>query len=107
MKIPKSVRIGGIEYGIEYAENLRNGSELLYGMIDYDNCKIVLSSSDGTAHERKCVTLLHEIIHGIIWHAVGTIENEEETVTLMAKGLYQVLQDNAGRFYDIPILKKE
>lgn len=101
MKIPESVRIGGIEYKIEYSENLRQGSELLYGMIDYDNCKIFLSSTDGNGHEKKCVTLLHEILHGIIYHAVGEIEDEENVVTMISKGLYQVLQDNGRRLYDI------
>lgn len=101
MKIPESVRIGGIEYKIEYVENLRQGNELLYGLIDYDNCKIFLSLTDGKGHEKKCVTLLHEILHGIIYHAVGEIEDEENVVTMLAKGLYQVLQDNGRRLFDI------
>lgn len=101
MKIPDSVRIGGVEYSIEYVENLNNGVNLAYGYIDYDNCKIQLSSTCGVAHERRCQTLLHEILHGIRNHAGLEIENEEEVVDTLAKGLYQVLQDNGGRLFDL------
>ena len=64
MKIPESVRIGGVEYAISYVENLRHGNQLAYGQIDYDNYKIELSATDG-------------------------------------KGIYQVLQDNGGRLFDL------
>ena len=40
MKIPESIRIGGIEYAIDYVDNLRNGNQLLYGQIDYENGQI-------------------------------------------------------------------
>ena len=51
MKIPESIRIGGVEYEIEYVENLREGNRLLYGQIDYDNNKLRLSASDGIGHQ--------------------------------------------------------
>ena len=57
MKIPESVRIGGVEYAVEYVSHLNNGVTLAYGHIDYDNCKIELSDTSGTGHERdaaKC-----------------------------------------------------
>lgn len=101
MKIPNSVRIGGIEYPIEYTPHLNNSVNLAYGFIDYDNCKIELSSTIGTGHEKQCCTLWHEILHGIRHHAGMEIENEEEIVDMFAKGIYQVLQDNGGRFFDI------
>lgn len=101
MKIPNSVRIGGIEYNIEYIPNLNDGATLAYGFIDYDNCCIQLSSTDGLAHEHRCVTLLHEILHGIRNHAGLNIDNEEEIVDMFARGLYQVLQDNGERLFDL------
>ena len=101
MKIPNSVRIGGVEYPVQYVENLNNGINLAYGHIDYDNCVIELSANIGTAHEKRCKILWHEILHGIREHAGLEIENEEEIVDMFAKGIYQVLQDNGRRFFDI------
>ena len=101
MKIPDSIRIGGTEYPISYVDNLRNGNELAYGHIDYENCKIELSGTDGTAHEKRCMTLWHEILHGVSEHAGLEIENEEVVVDTLAKGIYQVLQDNGGRLFDL------
>lgn len=103
MKIPESVRIGGIEYPVVYVDNLNNGVQLAYGHIDYENCRIELSNTAGTAHEKRCVTLLHEILHGIRNHAGLEIENEEVIVDMFAKGIYQVLQDNGLRLFDIEL----
>ena len=101
MKIPAAVRIGGVEYPVVYVDDLNNGIQLAYGHIDYDNCMIELSNTAGTAHEKRCITLWHEILHGIRNHAGLEIENEEEVVNMFAKGIYQVLQDNGLRFFDI------
>ena len=101
MKIPNSVRIGGVEYPIVYTKNLNNGVQLAYGRIDYENCVIELSDTCGTAHEKRCITLWHEILHGIQEHSGLAIENEEEIVCMFSKGIYQVLQDNGQRFFDI------
>lgn len=101
MKIPDSVRIGGVEYPISYVENLRLDNKLAYGRIDYDNCAIELSANDGAAHEKRCQTLWHEILHGIREHAGLEIKNEEAVVEMFAKGIYQVLQDNGRRLFDI------
>ena len=107
MKIPESVRIGGVEYEIRYKGNLRDGTELLYGQISYDDCHITLSESDGTSHQKRCQTLLHEILHGIRNHAGLEIENGEEIVDMFAKGIYQALQDNGGRLFDLKEVRDE
>lgn len=101
MKIPESIRIGGVEYPISYVENLRHGNTIAYGHIDFENCCIELSGTDGTAHEKRCQILWHEILHGIAEHAGMEIENEEAVVDMFAKGVYQVLQDNGGRLFDL------
>ncbi len=101
MKIPNSVRIGGIEYAIEHKENVRNGKQLCYGVIHYDDSTITLSTSDGAGHQQQCLTLWHEILHGIWEHASHHIADEEEVVEIISKGIYQVLQDNGRRFFDI------
>lgn len=101
MKIPESVRIGGVEYAVKHTENLRHGNMLAYGCISYDSCEIELSSTDGTGHEKQCIVLWHEILHGIRQHAGLEIQDEEAVVEMFAKGIYQVLQDNGRRLFDL------
>ena len=101
MKIPNSVRIGGVEYEVHTAEIVRIGNEVCYGAISYPDSVIQLSETDGGNHQHQCITLWHEILHGILNHACLKVENEEEIVEVLSKGIYQVLQDNGRRFFDI------
>lgn len=101
MKIPEFIRIAGVEYAVVYTPNLNNGEQMAYGHIDYENCLIELSDSLGKSHQKRCVTLLHEILHGIREANGMEIENEEAIVDMFARGIYQVLQDNGGRLFDI------
>lgn len=105
MKIPESVRIGGVEYQIlDDQVSLNDGQNLLYGQINYHDSTIKLSDI-AQGHQMKCITLWHEILHGIRNHAGIEIEDEENVVDMFARGIYQVLQDNGGRFFDIEEVK--
>jgi hypothetical protein len=101
MKIPNSIRIAGVEYKVIYVSELNNGINLAYGHIDFENSVIRLSSTIGTEHQKRCQTLLHEILHGIREANGMEIKNEEAVVDMFAKGIYQVLQDNGARLFDI------
>lgn len=101
MKIPDCVRIAGVEYQVVYTPNLNNGVNMAYGHIDYENCLIELSDTSGTAHEKRCLILWHEILHGIREANGMEIEKEEEIVEMFARGIYQVLQDNGERLFNI------
>jgi hypothetical protein len=101
MKIPESVRIAGVEFDVKYVPNLNNGINLAYGHIDYENSTISLSDTNGTEHQRRCQILWHEILHGIRESNGMEIENEEAVVDMFARGIYQVLQDNGARFFDL------
>jgi len=103
VKIPDSIRIGGVEYAVQFKENIRHDNVYCYGNISFDDCEIRLSSTDGTAHQKQCTTLLHEILHGIIHNAGLELDGdiEEKAVDVLSMGLYQVLQDNGGRLFDI------
>lgn len=101
MKIPDSIRIGGIEYEVCPVEVSRVGNDICYGSIHYSDSRIELSTSDASGHQIQCVTLWHEILHGIARHACLEIENEEEIVECFSKGIYQVLADNADRLFDV------
>ena len=100
VRIPDAVRIGGVDYSIIHVPNLRDGSRLLYGEISDQDCEIHLSATDGMGHERKCITLIHEILHGIANHAELEIADEERVITVLARGVYQVLKDNPAMFAD-------
>lgn len=101
MKIPDSVRIGGVEYAVQNDyPSLNDGENLLYGQIDYRESVIRISNlCEG--HQLQCITLLHEILHGIRNHTGIEVQNEEDVVDMFARGLYQVLQDNGGRLFDL------
>ena len=103
MKIPESVRIGGLEYEVSFTPNLRVNNNLCYGKISFDDGTIELSDTDGLGHEHQCITLWHEILHGIREHACFPmdLEEEERIVEMYSKGIYQVLQDNGRRLFDI------
>jgi hypothetical protein len=107
MKIPNSVRIGGVEYDIHHEEIVRIGNELCFGAIEYAESVIQISDGDGGGHQHQCITLWHEILHGLLYHACLKVENEEEIVEVLSKGIYQVLQDNGRRFFDIVEEKPE
>ena len=103
MKLPNSIRIAGVEYKVVYVAELNNGTNLAYGNIDYENCVIRLSSTIGTEHQKRCRVLWHEILHGIVENNGMKIKDEEAIVEMFAKGIYQVLQDNGARFFDLAI----
>lgn len=102
MKIPESIRIGGVDYSIVDKAGLNTGTNVAYGHIDYQKSIIELNP-DIQDHQKKCLTLWHEIIHGVVEHAnIDLVEsNEEAIVDTIAKGVYQVLQDNGKNLFDI------
>ncbi len=101
MKIPESVRIGGVEYEvIDNVSGLNDGQNVLAGEINYNDSVIRLNEVVA-GHQMKCITLWHEILHGIRNHAGIEIEDEETVVELFARGIYQVLQDNGARLFDL------
>lgn len=101
MKIPDKVRICGIDYTVELVSSLDNGSDVLYGKIDHKNSVIYLNKGNH-AHQYQCITLLHEILHGIENYARLELgKNTEYILDVLAFGLYQVLQDNGRALFDL------
>ena len=101
MKIPESVRIAGVEYAVQdNVSDLNDGQYMLRGQIDYMESAIRLSDRMPD-HQQKCITLWHEILHGIHFNSGMELQNEEEVIEMFSKGIYQVLQDNGRRFFDI------
>ncbi len=100
MKIPESVRIDGVEYAVVSEHRLNDGEKMLAGQIRYMDCQIALA--EDSSHEYRCLSLWHEIMHAIEQKAQLDLgENTEKIIEAFARGVYQVLQDNGRRFYDI------
>lgn len=51
MKIPESVRIGGVDYAVTYKDNVVLGDTLCYGSINYEESVIELSETRGAGHQ--------------------------------------------------------
>ena len=100
MKLPNSIRICGVEFEVIVEPRLNDGERMLAGQIRHMDCQICVN--DESSHEYKCLSLWHEIMHGIEEQAQLDLgENREKIVEAFARGVYQVLQDNGRRLFDI------
>ncbi len=102
MKIPESVRINGVDFSVELIAHLNDGVHKLHGLANFCTCSIAIDP-DSQEHQMKCITLWHEILHVILHNAqIDLPEDEEERiVTALSNGVYQVLQDNGRKLFDI------
>jgi len=90
--IVKQIDILGTEYLIHLIGQISK-DELVLGEIDYTNQIITLDSSMKT--DVMSVTLLHEVIHGILFANGLNNENaNEHLIQCLASGLHQVLVAN-------------
>ena len=99
MNIPNTVKIDGMEYEvIKTDETLTNDNMVCRGIIEYEHRKIKLNTlcQDEQGMRR---TLLHEIIHGIVRERHFDFKAEEEMVVdELAKGFYNLVNDNPEMF---------
>ena len=98
MNIPEKVKINWRTYSVEQGEHRAadNGGNL-YGEIVYENNKIFLYEK--LDQSEKEVTLLHEIIHGLLYFmGKDDLRNDEAFVTAFSENLYQVIRDNPEVF---------
>lgn len=101
MKIPEYVRIQGVDYRVEFGDVVTDGRNVLMGCIEYPECRIQLSETACPNEQTKLLTLWHEILHGICYASGMQLQNEEEIVEMMSRGVYQVIQDNIDQFFDV------
>ena len=98
MKIPKTVKIGGLRFDVKLVDDPiileEFGDKELGGMIDYNNTEIMLHSA--VSDEYISLIFLHEIIHGVFeFMEIDTSVDETEAVgSKLANGMHQVLRDN-------------
>lgn len=89
----KHVQIGPLRYKVVEVEELASpASGALYGDINYGKCRIRIAAD--SCAQMKQVTLMHEILHGILVCAAQTEEHNEAHIDALAHGLIQVLRDN-------------
>lgn len=100
MKLPESVRIGGVEFAVVRENRLNNGQQMLAGEFRPMDCQIAIATD--CDHQYQCLSLWHEIMHGIENQAQLELgEEQERIIEAFAKGVYQVLQDNGQRLFDL------
>ena len=90
--LPEKIKILGLDYKVEKVTYIsRDG--FLIGEIDHEQqiIKIVEAITD----ERATITLIHEMIHGILASLGHNAEHENETLIQgLSTSLYQCFKDN-------------
>lgn len=96
MEIPSEVKIGNINFEVvKTKNNLVFEGDPVDGIISFEESKIelgVLNRSQQVIEE----TFIHEVIHGIFGYM--SIEQNEELIIKISKGLHQVIKDNPEIF---------
>lgn len=91
------IRIGNMNYKITEEEKPILNNQVCRGYIDYEEHKIVIDSKNQD-RQNLIVTLLHEIVHGMLFENELHDLNTEENVEVISKALYQLLLDNTDLF---------
>lgn len=94
LKLPKTIRIGSVDYDVAYQRGLSSGDALL-GQINYNHCEIRIEESLPASRARE--VLAHEIAHGMLNEA-GYDEHDEEQANRIGKVLAMLLRDNDFSF---------
>ena len=99
MKIPKVVRVGGVDYDVELAHSLDKFGEL-HGLITLDENLIEIRRCG--SKDFMVQTFMHELLHAIQYHIGAEFSDKEleneRIIDAVAKSLYMVMQDNPGIF---------
>lgn len=91
MKIPLTVKVGGIKYRVELAKHLpHEGEGFKWGECDYQAAKIRIWKE--LSEQKRRQTFVHELTHAI-FHEAGIDDQDEDTVNRVGIVLDQVLND--------------
>jgi Zn-dependent peptidase ImmA (M78 family) len=69
---------------------------VLLGEITYAQATIYINEEQND--QLKEATLLHEIVHGILYHMGSELNDNEKFVEGFSSGLHQVFRDNGWSF---------
>lgn len=72
--------------------------EFVFGLVEFEKARIRITT-EGVDEQIQKITLLHEVFHIILDNfGIDTGENEEFVVDSLARGMYQILEDNPELF---------
>ena len=96
-KIPKRLKIGGFIWAVKRDNGIAIEGNC-YGSTHYKTQTIFVEPEPPCTQQKSEQCLIHEILHAVFWQTGlnDRVEHklEEEIVTALAHGLYQVLIDN-------------
>lgn len=98
MKVLDKVKIGGIEYTVARSARPCTNDTNVDGEIIYDKATIALRQGLETCKDYDDMVFIHEILHGVFNHMC--IEQDEQLIEKLSKGLHQVIKDNPGIFIE-------
>lgn len=96
MKLPTTLKINGFDWKVVESDAVaKEGST--FGSCHYATQTLYLDPSSTDQKKKQC--LLHEIMHAVAWQTglsrrLKDDKLEEEIVTALSFGMYQVLADN-------------
>jgi len=93
MRIPKSVKVGGVTYGVSIIESCPTCTDC-GGVINTEDSTIAIKQ---VGQQRMEHVLLHEIVHALYKH-LGYDEHDEKLIDGLAAALHAVIVDNPGMF---------
>lgn len=94
MNLPKTIRIGPMDYRVQVVKNLKHRGKDIDGQVNNYLCLIRLEANLGLPVQVQ--TLWHEIIHAIGYQGrMNSLEfGDEKLVDPLAYALMQVVRDN-------------
>ena len=96
MGIPEKVKIGGVDYTVTRVTRPCTNNTNVDGEIIYDRATIALRQGLETCKDYDDMVFIHEVLHGVFNHMC--IEQDEELIEKLSKGLHQVIKDNLNIF---------
>lgn len=96
MRLPERVKIAGVVYEVNIAENRSEKDGKLLGEIVYHEGTIYLNEDQRP--DIMAATFLHEVVHGVLYHMGSKLNDDEKFVEGFTSGLYQVFADNGWTF---------
>lgn len=97
MKIPEQIKVGGHTYKVVRNYKFKERVDI-HGQCDHCFQEIRLGEEDGGGKFSKSKieeVFMHELFHCVdeVYNS-GNLSKEDETITRLAQGLYQVLKDS-------------
>ncbi|MBU7455687.1 ImmA/IrrE family metallo-endopeptidase [Leuconostoc fallax] len=93
-KIPKSIKVGAIDYKIEITHLDKNDNgDILLGQCDYITNTIQINEE--SSKERQEQTLYHELVHALFFESSNNeFQDNERLVDSVGLMLHQVVKNN-------------